>query len=55
MTYTCSKVSPNITVGQIQDVVVKYLQDNPADRHLPGGTLSYRAFYAAFDCKLKTD
>jgi hypothetical protein len=31
------------------------LRDNPADRHLPGLLLSYRAFYVAFDCKEKTN
>jgi Ssp1 endopeptidase immunity protein Rap1a len=49
--YSCSKYNPNITRRQIMDVVVKFLKDNPADRHLPGVTLSYRAFYVAFDCK----
>ena len=51
MAYTCSKVYPNITRQQIKDVVVKFLQDYPADRHLPGVTLAWRAFYVAFDCK----
>ena len=38
---------------QVKDVVVKYLKDNPADRHLAGIALAYRAFYVAFDCKPK--
>jgi hypothetical protein len=53
--YTCSKVAPNIKRGQIIDVVVKFLQDNPAGRHLAGVLLSYLAFYVAFDCKEKTN
>ena len=54
MSYTCSKVSPNMTTRkQVKDVVVKYLKDNPADRHLAGIALAYRAFYVAFDCKPK--
>ena len=51
MAYTCSRTDPNITRNQVKDVAVKFLKDNPADRHLPGVTLSWRAFYAAFDCK----
>ena len=38
---------------QVKDVVVKYLKDNPADHHLAGIALAYRAFYVAFDCKPK--
>ena len=33
------------------DVVVKFLKDNPSERHLPGVALAFRAFYVAFDCK----
>jgi hypothetical protein len=51
MAYTCSKADPNMTRRQVMDVVIKFLKDNPADRHLPGATLSWRAFYVAFDCK----
>jgi Rap1a immunity proteins len=51
LTYTCSKFSTKITRGQVKDVVVKSLQDNPGDRHLPATALAYRAFYLAFDCK----
>ncbi len=54
MAYTCAKYDPNISRGQLEDVVVKFLKDHPADRHLPGVLLSYRAFYMAFDCKEKT-
>jgi hypothetical protein len=49
--YTCSKAGPNVTRRQVLDVVIKFLKDNPADRHLPGMTLAWRAFYVAFDCK----
>lgn len=51
--YTCSKFSGNVTRKQVRGVVVKFLENNPADRHLPGVILSYRAFYVAFDCKEK--
>jgi hypothetical protein len=50
----CSTPAPNITRGQIRDIVVKFLQDHPADRHLSGVTLAYRAFKVAFGCKPKT-
>lgn len=51
--YTCSKIKTHgkINRKQVVDVVTKFLQDNPADRHLPGVMLAYRAFYVAFDCK----
>lgn len=51
MAYTCSKADPKITRRQVIDVVIKFLKDNPADRHLPGVNLAWRAFVAAFDCK----
>ena len=51
MAYTCSKGGPNITRKQVMDVVIKFLKDNPADRHLPGVNLAWRAFTVAFDCK----
>ena len=49
--YSCSKVGPNITKEQVRDVGVKFLEDNPSDRHLPGMLLAFRAFFLAFDCK----
>ena len=52
MTHTCPKTS-NITTGQIRDIAVKFLKDNPGERHLLAATLAYRAFYVAFDCKPK--
>ena len=48
--YTCS-TNPNVTRRQIKDVVVKFLQDNPAERHLPAAVLSWRALNVAFGCK----
>jgi hypothetical protein len=36
---------------QMQDVVVKYLKDNPAKRSDPAATLSFLAFFSAFNCK----
>lgn len=53
-TYKCSKINDKITREQIKDVVVKFLRENPADRHLPGLLLSYRAFTVAFDCAEKS-
>jgi len=57
MTHTCPKAeaSKNIIRGQIRDIAVKFLKDNPADRHLPGAALAYRAFKVAFDCRPKTN
>lgn len=36
---------------QLRDVVVKYLKDNPAQRSDTAATLSFLAFFLAFDCK----
>lgn len=41
---------PNITIGQIRDVAVKFLRDNPQSRHLDAETLLTLAFGAAFPC-----
>lgn len=40
-----------VTTAQLRDVVVKYLHDNPQSRQLKAGTLTVRAFAAAFPCK----
>ena len=54
-TYTCSRYHPDVTRRQVKYIVIKFLKDNPADRHLPGVTLAWRAIVAAFDCKEKTN
>lgn len=36
---------------QMRDVVVKYLVDNPAERHRPAAVLSFLAFVTSFGCK----
>ena len=44
MAHTCPKAAvPDITRGQIRDIVVKFLKDNPGERHLLAATLAYRA------------
>lgn len=44
-------IPPKVTGGQIEDVVKKYLQDNPADRHKPAAFLVIDALQAVFPCK----
>ena len=39
-----------VTAGQLQDVVVQYLQLNPADRHLSAVGLVAHALSKAFPC-----
>ncbi|MEK1887339.1 MAG: Rap1a/Tai family immunity protein [Phyllobacterium sp.] len=41
-------LSAAVTVGQIRDVVVKFLRDNPARRHEDTNGLEVRALYLAF-------
>jgi hypothetical protein len=46
-----SCVTENVTNGQIEDVVVKYLRDHPEERHLLAAILVVRAVAKAFPCK----
>ncbi|HAD86585.1 MAG TPA: hypothetical protein DCG48_04415 [Rhodospirillaceae bacterium] len=39
-----------LTVGQMRDVVVKYLKDNPDKRHHPASILAFAAFADAWPC-----
>jgi hypothetical protein len=41
-------VPENATAGQIKDVVVKYLRDNPESRNLPAGVLVMLALVKAW-------
>ena len=43
----------NATNGQIIDIVVKYLKDHPAARHLLGAILVVNALTEAFPCSSK--
>ena len=36
--------------GQIMDVILAYMRDNPADRHNPSSALVYVALFKAFPC-----
>ncbi|SEI78149.1 Rap1a/Tai family immunity protein [Achromobacter sp. NFACC18-2] len=46
-------VPQGVTLGQSKDIFVKYLVDNPNDRHMPGSTLLAVAYIKAFPCKGK--
>lgn len=39
-----------VTLGQVRDVVIKYLADNPDKRHFPASYLVQNALSAAFPC-----
>jgi|JI10StandDraft_1071094.scaffolds.fasta_scaffold170890_2 hypothetical protein len=41
----------NSTLGQVTDVIIKFLQDHPSDRHLDAVPLSLRALREAWPCK----
>jgi hypothetical protein len=42
---------PPVSGGQARDVVVKYLQENPAHRHEAGATLVMEALHDAWPCR----
>jgi hypothetical protein len=42
---------PAVVAGQARDVVVKYLQENPAHRHEAGATLVMEALHDAWPCR----
>lgn len=48
--YECG-TDPKITRQQLRDIVVKFLRDNPAERHRPGAVLAARAYFLSFNCK----
>ena len=43
--------SMNVTQGQLAAVFSKYLQDNPAKRHMAAANLVFEALTDAFPCK----
>ena len=43
-----------VTIRQTNDVVLAYLRDHPADRHLPAVFLVEHALQASFPCPAKT-
>ena len=44
-------VPPGVTSGQLQDVIVTSLRNNPADNHLLIAALAFIALETAFPCK----
>lgn len=43
--------APGVTKSQVKDIVVKYLRDNPSQRHQPAAFLSAEAITKAFSCR----
>lgn len=41
---------PNVTAGQINDMVKNYLTNTPAERHLTGDTIVNRVLKAVWPC-----
>lgn len=39
------------TNGQIKDIVIKYLNDHPEERHQPASFLTWRAVWTVWRCK----
>lgn len=44
-------VPNSVELGQLADVVTKWLRDNPRDRHLPAVLLVNNALVSAFPCR----
>ncbi|WP_088158793.1 Rap1a/Tai family immunity protein [Achromobacter xylosoxidans] len=40
----------SVTYGQAKDIWIKYMQDNPAERHKPAGVLLMVSMLKAFPC-----
>jgi Rap1a immunity proteins len=52
----CPPRGPNgANIGQVQDIVVKYVRDNPEKRHLPFMRLTLDALEKAFPCQSKSN
>lgn len=49
ISFSC-KATEKVTRGQLRDVVLKFLNDNPQDRHRPAAILAARAYLLAFSC-----
>lgn len=48
--FLCPPSSGEVTVRQLNDIVITYLRDNPKVRHLIIGPLAYEALTKAFPC-----
>jgi len=44
-----------VTVGQVRDVLIKYLKDHPEKRHLPAFVLVFNSQREAFPCEEKVE
>ncbi|XUU59727.1 Rap1a/Tai family immunity protein [Erythrobacter sp. HA6-11] len=44
-------IPPNVRAGQLRDVVVKFLRENPAERHKGAEALVFIAVAFAFPCE----
>lgn len=46
-------VPDGVVSSQLTDIACKFVDENPAARHLNAALLVTRSFYVAFDCKLQ--
>lgn len=44
-------IPDGVSFGQMKDIVLKYMNDNPANLHFPGASLVFYALGEAFPCK----
>jgi hypothetical protein len=43
-------VPPSVTLGQLTDVLLKYVRENPAERHETAVSLFFKAIWTAWPC-----
>lgn len=51
--FRCNIPTENVTIKQVQDIIMQYLTQHPELRHLQAVLLAYRSFVIAFDCTLR--
>jgi len=44
-------INKNVTSGQVRDIVLKWLEDNPQNRHFGASGLVAASLFVAFPCK----
>jgi hypothetical protein len=47
--YVC--IPDRVTAGQLKSVIIKYLSDNPKDRHMVASLSISKALWSAFPCE----
>ena len=51
----CIPPDDQVTTEQLTDIVIKFLEEHPEDRHLQGAAIVFAAATDAFPCENQTD